>query len=154
MQAVRGEFIPLVQFLLDHGACPEQSSYSAIRVAIGKKNLKLVRILIELEEKLETNAKEKWRCGQDIANVLSWVAVECDAREIVKYLMDEQGCVPLIKMGCMLNSFHLCNFYYLTIEQTLECRIVWLKVKKFLVDVAIECAARDIVKYLGRIWTI
>ena len=127
---------------------------------------------------------------QDIANVLSWVAVECDALEIVKYLMEEQGCVPPIKMPCMLNSFHLCNFYYLTIEQTLECGIVWLKVaihnknlelvkmliefeeepktsakkmwkrrnrikvEKFLVDVAIECAARDIVKYLGRTWTI
>ena len=78
----------------------------------------------------------------------------------------------------------------MTIEQTLECGIVWLKVaihnknlelvkmliefeeepetsakkmwnrrnkikvEKFLVDVAIECAARDIVKYLGRTWTI
>ena len=63
MQAVRGEFIPLVQFLLDHGACLEQRCYSAIRVAIGKKNMKLVRTLIEFEEKLETNAKERWRCG-------------------------------------------------------------------------------------------
>lgn len=46
-KAVHAEFIPLVQFLLDHNASPEEKDGLAVMVAIRRKNLPLVRLLIE-----------------------------------------------------------------------------------------------------------
>ena len=83
--AVHAEFIPLVQFLLDHGA-PHGSRKLAIEVAICKKNLELVKMLIEFEVNTEMVIVQDF-----------WVnlAIDYDARDIVKYLMEEHGCIAL-----------------------------------------------------------
>ena len=46
-KAVHVEFIPLVQFLLEQNASPEEKDGLAVMVAIRRKNLPLVRLLIE-----------------------------------------------------------------------------------------------------------
>ena len=87
---MHAEFIPLVQFLLDHGANRLRDCV-AIKVAIRKKNLKLVKVLIEFDVKPGTRNKAI------VQDFLVDVAIECDARDIVKYLMEEHGCIPLFK---------------------------------------------------------
>lgn len=84
--AVHANFVPLVEFLLEHGAHPEQCNYLPIKVAIGAKNLKLVKVLME-------SRAFAWRKRY----VLLEAAVECDAQEIVNYLMVEQHCDALKK---------------------------------------------------------
>jgi hypothetical protein len=46
-KAVHAQFLPLIQFLLDHGASPETKDGLAVVVAIRQRNLKLVKMLIE-----------------------------------------------------------------------------------------------------------
>ena len=90
--AVHAEFIPLVKFLLDHGADPGWRDCLAVRVAIGKKDLKLVKMLIELEK------PDRWMRNRIVARgYLLDVAVKCNARDIVEYLMKEKKCVPQIR---------------------------------------------------------
>ena len=85
--AVHAEFIPLVQFLLDHGANHECRKL-AIEVAICRRNLKLVKMLIEFEANTE----------RVIAyDFLVNLAIDYGAQDIVKYLMEEHGCIALSK---------------------------------------------------------
>lgn len=46
-KAVHAEFIPLVQFLLEQNASPDEKDGLAVMVAIRRKNLLLVRLLLE-----------------------------------------------------------------------------------------------------------
>ena len=89
--AVQAEFISLVEFLL-HGAHRGWPDYSTVKVAIGKKNLKLVKMIIE-DEDLSVIRRD----GISVKHFLLDAAIECDARDIVKYLMEEHGCIPLFK---------------------------------------------------------
>ena len=92
VRAVHAEFIPLVKFLLDHGAHPGWRDCLAIRVAIGKKHLKLVKMLFELEK------PDRWgNYSIKGKGYLLDVAVKCNARDIVNYLMEEKKCVPQIR---------------------------------------------------------
>ena len=97
IQAVHAEFIPLMLFLLDHGADAAEQEYSALRVAIGKKDLKLTKILLEFGE---MNPKEGWTAALDH---LLYVAIEFDAQDIVKYFIEDHRCVLPIEVLCMLN---------------------------------------------------
>ena len=83
-RAVHADFTLLVEFLLEHGARPEQCNYLPIKVAIGAKNLKLVKVLMESRAFV-------WRKRY----VLLEAAVELDAQKIVNYLMVEQRCDAL-----------------------------------------------------------
>ncbi|EAU85569.2 hypothetical protein CC1G_06282 [Coprinopsis cinerea okayama7 len=49
-KAVHAQFIPLVRFLLEHGAESDTKDGIAVMVAIRQKNLKLVKMLIERED--------------------------------------------------------------------------------------------------------
>ena len=84
--AVQAEFIPLVEFLLHHGAHRGWPDYSTVKVAIGKKNLKLVKMIIEDEDLSVIR-----RGGISVKHFLLDAAIECDARDIVKYLMEHMG---------------------------------------------------------------
>ncbi|KAH6913285.1 hypothetical protein BKA70DRAFT_718118 [Coprinopsis sp. MPI-PUGE-AT-0042] len=54
-KAVHAQFLPLIQFLLDHGASPETKDGLAVVVAIRQRNLKLVKMLIERQGDSETS---------------------------------------------------------------------------------------------------
>jgi hypothetical protein len=64
-------------------------------VAIRQKDLALVRMLIEREDKeTGTGKKRKLEDRVQVNPEMLKVAVKCDARDIVTYLTQEKGCVP------------------------------------------------------------
>ncbi|RDB26327.1 hypothetical protein Hypma_006922 [Hypsizygus marmoreus] len=104
-KAVHAKFIPLIQFLLDHGASPERKNCLAVMVAIRQKDLSLVKLLIERDDSPyessgssgQKKSKRKRRKLEDRVEVnreMLKVAVRCDARDIVDYLTREKGCIP------------------------------------------------------------
>lgn len=92
-RAVHANFIPLVQFLLAHGADPACKNALSVRIAIRQKDLGLVRMLIEQELK-GTRKRQKLGDRVKASTELLRVAVKCDAREIVDYFIKEKGLVP------------------------------------------------------------
>ncbi|KAF8589351.1 hypothetical protein K439DRAFT_1628786 [Ramaria rubella] len=99
VRAVHARFTPLIRFLLDHGADPEKRDYMAVKVAIGKKDLELVKMLIEFEPEAKANATKKRRRADrvEVKPFMLDMAVRYDARDIVQYLMEEKGCIPHMK---------------------------------------------------------
>ncbi|KAF8072065.1 hypothetical protein FPV67DRAFT_1560757 [Lyophyllum atratum] len=104
-KAVHARFLPLIRFLLDHGADPQYKSCLAVLVAIRQKDLGLVRLLIERDDSpyeagggtVGRAGKRKRRKLEDRVEVnpaMLKAAVKCDARDIVDYLTREKGCVP------------------------------------------------------------
>ncbi|EMD33913.1 hypothetical protein CERSUDRAFT_67549 [Gelatoporia subvermispora B] len=127
-KAVYAGFLPLVSFLLDHGASPACKGGLPVMVAIKQKDLALVRKLIErdgavragsprkrkaaeLDDTRQENAagmeqeagrqerrtvakKRKLEDRMEVNKEMLKLAVKCDARNIVDYLMKEKGCVP------------------------------------------------------------
>ncbi|KAH8112654.1 hypothetical protein DFH11DRAFT_1689858 [Phellopilus nigrolimitatus] len=118
-RAVHAGFHPLVEFLLNCGATPKQKDALAVRLAIKKRDLVLVRALIEREEgddcaagggdgsrgqsgrggaepKVTMKRGTKRRRLTDRVEVTTEMlrlAVEADARDIVEYLL-EKGARP------------------------------------------------------------
>jgi len=100
-KAVQAGFVPLVRFLLDHGASPRCKNNMPILVAIHRKDLSLVRLLVERVDRGPGPAgqkqKGKRRKLEDRAQVtpeMLKVAVKLNARDIVEYFTKEKGCVP------------------------------------------------------------
>ncbi|TFY62595.1 hypothetical protein EVJ58_g3767 [Rhodofomes roseus] len=58
-KAVHAGFTPLVQFLLEHGADPHTKAALAVMVAIRRKNLLLVRLLIERDGPRHPQSKRR-----------------------------------------------------------------------------------------------
>jgi hypothetical protein len=81
----------LVQFLLDKGADPGRKKGLAVKVAIRRKDLKMVRILVDKD------VNRKYPMEVTVTKEMVEEAVSADARDIVKYLMMEKGCVPDIR---------------------------------------------------------
>jgi len=94
-KAVHAGFIPLIRFLLAHGASPHCSNGLAVMVAIRQKDLALVRMLIERDDEKKGSAKKR-KLGDrmQVNSEMLKTAVKCDARDIVVYLMEEKGCIP------------------------------------------------------------
>lgn len=101
-KAVQAGFVPLVNFLLDHGASPSCKNNISIFVAIYRKDLSLVRLLVERVDCREPGPgalkqKVKMQKLEDRVQItpeMLKVAVKLDARDIVEYFMKEKGCVP------------------------------------------------------------
>lgn len=98
-KAVQAGFVPLVRFLLDHGASPRHKNSMPILVAIHRKDLSLVRLLVERVDRdpAEQKQKGKRRKLEDRAQVtpeMLKVAVKLNAQDIVEYFTKEKGCVP------------------------------------------------------------
>jgi ankyrin repeat protein len=114
-KAVHTGFRALIQFLLYHGADPSIKGNLAVLVAIRQKDLSLVKMLIERIDLMVDNeqgddttsrlkSKGKKRKLPDrisVAPEMLKVAVQCDARDIVDYLI-EKGCIPDIATLNML----------------------------------------------------
>ncbi|KAF8121806.1 hypothetical protein EV363DRAFT_1362423 [Boletus edulis] len=91
-KAVQVGFIPLVRFLLDHGATPTCKSNLPIIIAIHRKDLGLVRMLVERMDTGTSKGKgDRKRRKLEDRVVL---AVKCRAQDIVEYLTTEKGCIP------------------------------------------------------------
>jgi hypothetical protein len=104
-RAVHAEFLPLISFLLEHGASPQHKRGLAVIVAIRQKKLPLVRMLIERAEVRGKKGGAKRRRLEDRMEVtpeMLKAAVKCNARDIAEYLMQEKGCVPDIQTLHML----------------------------------------------------
>lgn len=68
-------------------------------VAIRRKDLSLVKMLIEREAELKHGKGKKRRLGDrmHVNNDMLRMAVKCDARDIVQYFTEEKGCIPDLK---------------------------------------------------------
>ena len=101
-RAVHAGHIPLITFLLSKGARPNEKDALAVRIAIRKRDLSLVQLLIERNEDTEYSLKagnRKRRRLEDrveVTTVMLSLAVEVDARDIVEYFMDK-GARPDMK---------------------------------------------------------
>ncbi|TFK45875.1 hypothetical protein OE88DRAFT_1639302, partial [Heliocybe sulcata] len=95
-KAVYAGFIPLVRFLLEHGASPACKNGLAAMIAIRRKDLLLLKMLIERGDTPRIPKSTKRRKLEDRMSVtpeMLKLAVKGDARDIVLYLK-EKGCVP------------------------------------------------------------
>jgi len=121
VRAVNGRSIDLIRFLLDRGADPALRGALAIKVAIQKKDLKLVKMLIEYEEKVVledvTRKKKKVADRVTVTPTMLDMAVKADARHIVRYFMEEKGAIPSMKALLVISG---ANF-------SIPCLIVCLK---------------------------
>jgi len=102
-KAVHANFLPLIRFLLHHGASPQCKNGLAVTVAIRKKDLPLVKLLIEpdaspikTQEGGKTNKAKRRRLEDRIAvnSDMLKAAVRRDAKDIVNYFIHEKACVP------------------------------------------------------------
>jgi len=100
--AVKAGAIPLVRFLLELGASPYCENALAVRLAIKRRDLDLVRLLINhsaLEEvKVDSNMLK--------------LAVNVGARHIAEFLVNERGCVPDLEIISLLGKKELDRHYY------------------------------------------
>ncbi|KAH9998814.1 hypothetical protein BJV74DRAFT_759721, partial [Russula compacta] len=106
-RAVYAGAVPLVRFLLDHGASPRRRSALSIRLAIKRRDLALVRMLVEPPPAAPQDGRRsgKRRRLADRVQVDSEMlksAVTCGAHDIAEYLMNEKGCVPDLRTLSLL----------------------------------------------------
>ncbi|KAJ7773062.1 hypothetical protein B0H16DRAFT_137705 [Mycena metata] len=102
-RAVHAEFVPLIAFLLEHGASPHHKNGLAVLVAIRLKKLPLVRMLIERAEVGGRGAKKRrLEDRMEVTPEMLKAAVRAKARDIVEYFTQDKGCVPDIQTLHML----------------------------------------------------
>ncbi|KAI9460361.1 hypothetical protein F5148DRAFT_1286883 [Russula earlei] len=93
--------VPLVRFLLDHGASPRRRNALAVRLAIKRRDLALVRLLVEPPEapphERRTGKRRKISDRVQVNSDMLRLAVTCGARDIAEYLVREKGCLPDLK---------------------------------------------------------
>jgi hypothetical protein len=92
-KSVHASFFPLVRFLLAHGASPKCKKGLAVMVAIRRKDLTLVRMLIERPKEM-TKKRQKLEDRIQVTSEMLRLAVKCQAWDIVEYLTVEKECVP------------------------------------------------------------
>jgi hypothetical protein len=94
-KAVQAGHEPLVRFLLQHGALPSHKDGLCVKIAIRQKNLSLVKMLMERNDK---NAEEVVGTKEMLK-----LAMKCGAWDIAEYLTEEKGVIPdlqtLLAMG-------------------------------------------------------
>ena len=98
VRAVNVGAMPLVRFLLEHGASPARRKALSVKLAIKKRDLALVRLLVEPPDVCPGERKRgKHRRLADRVQVDSEMlkyAITCGAHDIAEYLMREKGCMP------------------------------------------------------------
>jgi hypothetical protein len=100
--AVKAGAIPLVRFLLEHGASPHCANALAVRIAIKRRDLDLVRLLIN------NSALEEAKIDSNMLKL----AVEVGARHIADFLVNEKGCVPDLEIISFLGKEELDRHYH------------------------------------------
>ncbi|EDR08526.1 uncharacterized protein LACBIDRAFT_249631 [Laccaria bicolor S238N-H82] len=100
-RAVHARCIPVVRFLLDLGASPAYKKNLAVIVAIRQKDLTLVKMLVEREDKASLNKgtakKRKLEDRVLLDSRMLKIALERDAMDIVEYMTQEKGLIPDIQ---------------------------------------------------------
>lgn len=106
-RAVHAHFVALIRFLLAHGADPGAKGGLAVIVAIRRRDLGMVRLLVERvdDARKGTGKRRKLRDRVVVTNEMLRIAVKCDARDIVQYFREEKGLVPDLKTLRTLPSF-------------------------------------------------
>ena len=97
MRAVQARNIPIVRLLLVHGADPKKRENLAVMIAIQSKELSLVKLLVERDERLKSSGSGKRRKLEDrvaVTTAMLTVAVKTKATDIAEWLMQEKSCVP------------------------------------------------------------
>lgn len=107
IKAVHARHIPLIEFLLDLGASPALKDSLAIKVAIKQKNLKIVKMLVEREDrggslasspsevrKKQNGKRRRLEDRVEVDQSMLRLAVKCNAKDIIDYLAWEKGVVP------------------------------------------------------------
>jgi hypothetical protein len=106
--AVSAGAVPLVRFLLDHGASPHRKNALAIKLAIKRRDLALVCLLIEppdvCPEERRRGKRRKLSDRIQVDSEMLRLAVTCGAQDIAEYLMKEKRCVP------DLETIHLLRY--------------------------------------------
>jgi hypothetical protein len=88
---------------LDHGASPGSKNDLAVFVAIRRKDMSLVKMLVERDgspRQIDPSVKGKRRKMEDRVDVrpeMVEAAVKCGAMDIAKYFTTVKGCVPDMK---------------------------------------------------------
>ncbi|KAF9007616.1 hypothetical protein BDQ17DRAFT_1351019 [Cyathus striatus] len=101
-RSVHARFVPLIRFLLDQGASPSCKRNMAVVIAIRQRDLQIVKVLIEREDKGDksketkksNSKKRKLEDRVELTSDMLKVAVKRNARDIVHYLSMEKGVVP------------------------------------------------------------
>ncbi|KDQ21265.1 hypothetical protein BOTBODRAFT_61004 [Botryobasidium botryosum FD-172 SS1] len=94
-KAVYATNYPIIRFLLQHGAHPQLKDCMAIRIAINKRSLELVKMLVERDDESPTLGKRRRLADRVvITKELVAEAIRVDARDIVNYFVKEKGCAP------------------------------------------------------------
>jgi len=116
VRAVNVGVMPLVRFLLEHGASPGRRKALSVRLAIKRRDLALVRLLVEPPDVCpEERRRGKRRRLVDRVQVDSEMlkyAVTHGAHDTAEYLMHEKGCVPDLETLSLLRyeePFHLMS---------------------------------------------
>ncbi|KAI0034199.1 hypothetical protein K488DRAFT_77360 [Vararia minispora EC-137] len=98
--AVRVGHRPLIDFLLAHGADPGRNGGLAVKLAIQRRDLQLLRVLVEPDASAGVGNRGKRRRVPDrvvLGSAHLRVAVQAQAAEVCNWLMREKGCVPDMK---------------------------------------------------------
>jgi len=105
-RAVSAGAVPLVRFLLDHGASPNRREALAVRIAINRRDLSLVRLLVEPPDvppdERRTGKRRKLADRVKVTSDMLRIAVRYGAQDIAEYLMNEKGCVPDLRTLSLL----------------------------------------------------
>jgi len=105
-RAVSAGAIPLVRFLLDHGASPRRRDALAVRIAIKRRDLSLVRLLVEPPDappdERRTGKRRKLADRVKVTPEMLRLAVMCGAQNVAEYLMNEKSCVPDLRTLSLL----------------------------------------------------
>jgi len=111
-KAVAAGFKPLIRFLLLNGADPSQKGCLAVMVAIRRKELELVKMLIEpssfgvSSKNDEGGGRSGKRRRMDdrlrVTQKMLASAIQCDARDIANYFVVEKGVTPPIQSLMMM----------------------------------------------------
>ncbi|KAF7985740.1 hypothetical protein HWV62_2354 [Athelia sp. TMB] len=96
-KAVHAKAIPLIRFLLAHGADPGTKNGLAVMVAIRRKDINLVKMLVERADEVTKGKRRRLRDRVVVTNEMLRMAVKCDARDIVQYFREEKGVIPDLK---------------------------------------------------------
>ena len=85
--------VPVVRFLLEHGASPCRRGALPVKIAIRRRDLALVRLLVEPPE-APPDGHEKVADRVQVTSEMLKIAVISRAHDIAEYLVNEKGCVP------------------------------------------------------------
>jgi hypothetical protein len=91
--------MPLVRFLLGQGASPCAEDALAVRLAIKRRDLDLVRLLIDSSK----DSSKEVEVNSDMLRL----AVKVGARHIAEFLLNEKGCVPDLEIISLLTNGEL-----------------------------------------------